>query len=79
MDVIFDTASDWLTIEGEQCTSCEGNTYKISESTEANQVGSDYSQRTYGAAVMSGIEWTDTVCVTSLACLNDFEFFLVTA
>ena len=27
---------------------------------------------------MRGTEWTDNVCVTSLACLNDFEFFLVT-
>jgi len=43
MDVIFDTASDWLTIEGEQCTSCDGNTYEISQSTAAKQIGSDES------------------------------------
>ena len=26
---------------------------------------------------MTGVEWTDQVCVTAQACLNDFEFFLI--
>ena len=29
MDVILDTASDWLLIEGASCTNCNGNTYDI--------------------------------------------------
>ena len=27
---------------------------------------------------MTGIEWTDDVCVTSEACLKNFEFFVIT-
>ena len=29
LDVIFDNASDWLTVEGSQCQSCDGNTFNI--------------------------------------------------
>jgi len=25
---------------------------------------------------MTGTEWTDQVCITDSACINDFEFFL---
>ena len=48
MDVIFDNASDWLVVEGSDCPTCEGNTYDISTSSEAKQVGFDYSTRAYG-------------------------------
>jgi hypothetical protein len=27
MDVVFDTGSDWLVIEGSMCENCEDNTY----------------------------------------------------
>ena len=77
MDVIFDTGSDWLTIEGYACASCEGNTYDIRESTEAEQLADVTSDRAYGAAIMTGREFADTVCLTNDACLNDFEFFLI--
>ena len=29
MDLIYDTGSDWLMVEGANCDSCEGNTYNI--------------------------------------------------
>ena len=29
MDLIYDTASDWLMVEGASCVNCEGNTYDI--------------------------------------------------
>ena len=79
MDVIFDTASDWLVVEGELCTSCQGDTYKASESTAANQVGTEYGQRIYGNMQLLGFEWTDQVCITEVECVSDFEFFLVSA
>lgn len=77
MDVIYDTASDWLTIEGEQCGTCEGDTYAVSKSTTSVKVGSEYTRRTYGSTNLYGLEYTDQVCVTQEACLSDFEFFLV--
>ena len=29
MDVVYDTGSDWLVVEGATCSNCEGNTYDI--------------------------------------------------
>ena len=29
LDVVFDTGSDWLVIEGATCTNCRGDTYDI--------------------------------------------------
>lgn len=77
LEVIFDNAADWLVMEGKDCTNCEGSTYDIAQSSAAKQVGLDYSSRTYGKTVMNGTEWTDQVCVTLNACINDFEFFLI--
>ena len=77
LDVIFDNASDWLVLEGSSCTNCDGSTYAIENSTEARQVGLDYSSRSYGTTEMTGTEWVDQVCVTLQACINEFEFFLI--
>jgi hypothetical protein len=27
MDVVFDTGSDWLTVEGTDCVGCDGNLF----------------------------------------------------
>ena len=59
LDVIFDNASDWLVLEGSSCTNCDGSTYAIENSTEARQVGLDYSSRSYGTTEMTGTEWVD--------------------
>lgn len=77
MSVIFDTASDWLAVEGDSCTSCEGNVFAESQSITSSQVNTNISQRTYGASVLNGTEHTDQVCVANNVCLSDFEYFLV--
>ncbi len=77
MDVVFDTGSDWLLVEGSSCASCDGSTYDPSKSSNSRKVGAQESQRVQGAMQLSGIEWTDTVCVTDLACIEDFEYFLI--
>ena len=33
LDLVFDTGSDWLVVEGVDCEECEGNTYDPSTST----------------------------------------------
>lgn len=33
MDVVYDTGSDWLVIEGVECSQCEGNKYDTDDST----------------------------------------------
>ena len=35
MDVVYDTGSDWLTVEGKDCDTCEGNTYDIGPSVDS--------------------------------------------
>lgn len=32
MDVVYDTGSDWLVVEGSNCSNCEGNTYNVDDS-----------------------------------------------
>ena len=39
MEVIFDTSTDWLALQGIDCEKCEGNTYNSSRSTTAKSVG----------------------------------------
>ena len=77
MDVVFDTGSDWLLVEGSDCASCEGSVYDPSTSTASKRVGAEESQRVQGAMQLKGTEYTDTVCVTDLACIEDFEYFLI--
>ena len=64
-------------VEGSECSTCEEKTYDISTSTVARKVGADYSERSYGKVQTTGTEWVDQVCVTEQACINDFEFFLI--
>ena len=34
MDVVFDTGSDWLVIESENCDTCEGDKYDTDKSVK---------------------------------------------
>ena len=80
MDLIYDTASDWLMVEGANCDTCEGNTYDIEpnlDSGNAKELSSSTSERIYGNATLVGKEYTDVVCILFSACVNDFEFFLI--
>lgn len=80
MDVVYDTGSDWLVVEGSECSNCEGNTYDIEpsiEAGEANALTDSSSERNYGSASLVGREYTDTVCILFTACVDAFEFFLI--
>lgn len=78
-DVIYDTGSDWLVVEGKNCTNCKGNTYDPASSAQSKQVGKTVSARQYGSAVLLGTEFTDKVCVNSFqACVDNFQYFQIT-
>ena len=80
MDVVYDTGSDWLVIEGQDCNNCEGNTYDITPSIETGDavaLSESSSTREYGSAQLVGKEYTDTVCILFSACVTNFEFFLI--
>jgi hypothetical protein len=72
-DVIYDTGSDWVTIEGKNCTNCKGDTYDSTQSSESKQVGKSVSARQYGSALLLGTEFTDKVCLNKFtSCVDDF-------
>ena len=82
MDVILDTASDWLIIEGAECYNCQGNVYDIGPSLDDGQAilisrAGDSIERSYGSMSFLGKEYTDTVCILFSACVKNFEFFLI--
>ena len=78
MDVVYDTGSDWLVVEGSNCSNCEGNTYDTSTSQGTpKKVATEISERNYGSASLTGYEYTDKVCITLSMCLDTFEFFLI--
>ena len=72
MDMIFDTASDWLIAKGASCTNCYGTTYDIKPNLAAG-IAKDISKRTltrfYGSAELQGREYKDTVCIAFKICL----------
>jgi hypothetical protein len=75
-DVVYDTGSDWVVIDGKSCKNCEGNFYDPSQSTTAKNLGNPVSVRAYGSAILYGTEWTDKVCLKTMqACIDDFEYF----
>ena len=77
--VIFDTSSDWLTVESSACFTCEGNVYDFNTSASYSSTTVVPVDRYYGYTHLRGIEATDKVCLTSFSnCINPFTFFLVT-
>ena len=80
MDLIYDTASDWLMVEGSICDSCEGNTYNIDPNLQlgiAKKITTSKVERRYGNATLMGREYTDTVCILFSACVENFQFYLI--
>ena len=75
MDVVFDTGSDWLVIEDDKCTTCEGNTYNAESSGVAT--GTGISERSYGSAYLTGTEFKDVVCLLLSSCVTNFEYFAI--
>jgi hypothetical protein len=61
MEVVFDTGSDWLVVEGDSCYNCEGNTFN---ETSGVKLSSEKTERLYGSAALEGFEYTDLVCIT---------------
>ena len=77
--VVFDTSSDWLTIESSACFTCEGNYYDYNTSNSYSTITVTPVDRYYGYSHLRGIEAQDKVCLTSFSnCINPFTFFMIT-
>ena len=75
MDVVYDTGSDWLVVEDDRCDTCEGNTYSAETSGEPASI--TISERSYGSAYLTGMEYTDAVCLNLNDCVWNYEFFSI--
>ena len=75
MNVVFDTGSDWLVIQGKDCSNCQGGKF---DGVEYGTPQSNYdSERLYGSASLVGREYKDKVCLNPRACVHDFEYYLI--
>jgi len=75
MNVVFDTGSDWLVVQGKDCESCLGRKF---DGAEFGQPQSSFdSERLYGSAALVGREYKDKVCLNPRACVPDFEYYLI--
>ena len=65
MELVYDTGSDWLTVEGDTCADCEGSRFIHSDSLTFNYVEDDEGvfDLEYGSAVLTGQKATDDVCM----------------
>ena len=64
--VIFDTGSDWLLIEGRDCTNCKGNRYDPNTSGYFAETNMRTHNLQYGSFIhVRGKEVYDMVCLTS--------------
>ena len=60
MNVVFDTASDWLVVEDVICEDCDGNKY---DASQGEQVSDELKERAYGNIFVKGYVYSDTICV----------------
>ena len=81
--LIFDTGSDWITIESASCHNCLGRNFRQEDSSTFEYAAEGQSKREYGSATLSGIEAKDKVCLrdetqgADRVCLEKFEWFLI--
>ena len=75
-DVVYDSGSDWVVIEGSGCSNCQGDTYNSALSINSKKVGTTVSSRQYGTAILYGTEYVDKVCINNNnGCVDNFLYF----
>lgn len=79
VQVVYDTGSDWLTVESANCRSCFGDNFDQAASTSWTQHGEAMIEEVeYLSGSIEGVTGTDKVCLTSGDnCVDDFDFFLI--
>lgn len=63
LQLVYDTASDWLVIPSSDCSNCEGSKYDRTTSTNSADGTSGITSRLYGSASFEGATYTDDVCI----------------
>jgi len=78
MNVVYDTGSDWLVVQGTNCSNCKGDLFNATKSGVI--VNSTLQVRKYGSAELDGYIFNDTVCLAKdlSSCVLKFPYFWVT-
>ena len=80
MELIFDSGSDWLMVEGKDCSTCDGTTYDTDASIYFNERSSTEENRTFGTIIhLKGRTVSDWVCLQLYEmCVQPFQWFIIT-
>ena len=75
--VIYDTGSDWLTIESHLCETCLNHTYDHTKSSTYQTWGTKLEEHLYGSAALYGYDIKDKVYLDSAGATyaDAFGFF----
>lgn len=78
LDVVYDTGSDYLVIQANDCTDCLSDLFNQDTSTTYKVVDATEQTQTYGSAEVTGIIASDTTAFDDAWALkaDDFNFFL---
>mmetsp|Transcript_40807 Transcript_40807/g.29447 ORF Transcript_40807/g.29447 Transcript_40807/m.29447 type:complete len:220 (+) Transcript_40807:50-709(+) len=79
IQVVYDTGSDWLTVESANCRSCFGDNFDQSASSSWTPHSEPIIEEfEYLSGAIEGITGSDKVCLSDGDnCADDFEFFLI--
>lgn len=80
VQVVYDTGSDWLTVESAQCGTCFGENFDSFESDSwAPSADSKIEEVEYLSGYIEGMTGSDKVCLAEEGsdCVDSFEFFLI--
>lgn len=74
VNVVFDTASDWLVVPDENCQTCKGA--KITNSS-SRRTSTTSEMRKYSTAELKGYTFVDKVCLKAQqdSCLDKFKYY----
>lgn len=80
MQVIFDSASEWLLIEGGECQTCLEKKYNNSTSAFFQVSSGEIVERKFGTIIhLSGMKAIDKVClIANIVCVQPYSFFMIT-
>ena len=80
MQVIIDTSSDWLLVEGNMCSTCHENTYDPNTSAYYQEIGDEREKRNYGNIITTRtLEVEDQVCLQfDDGCVSPFKWQIIT-
>ena len=79
MYAVIDTATEFIAIEGHECTTCGGVTHDIRKGLDSGDAGisADISTEPYGSTILEGKWGFDKICIALNQCILFQDFFYI--